>query len=182
MSFENYNALLGIVDAHAARVSEAHEEHLSCKLGCTACCRQDLAVSRVEADFLLHWLVQAGVPVQEPEPTALDQHDLFEDLAHGDACVFLSEGGGCGVYEARPLICRTHGLPIRLEDDEVDHCPMNFRGAEVPKGDTIALEPLNQRLGLIDLLYNQAEGDEPGGRFLLSGIREAALHFLQSAP
>ena len=33
--------------------------------------------------------------------------------------------GQCAIYEARPLICRTHGLAIGV-DGGLDHCPLNF--------------------------------------------------------
>ena len=38
----------------------------------------------------------------------------------GDACAFLSEAGRCTIYPARPLLCRTHGLPIRLTGQGAD--------------------------------------------------------------
>lgn len=65
------------------------------------------------------------------------------------ACAFLDEQGACRVYEARPYVCRTQGLPLRWfeevesedgEDwdvsEERDICPLNLEGpplAELPE-------------------------------------------------
>jgi len=38
-------------------------------------------------------------------------------------------GGLCSIYEFRPFICRTHGLPLlSMGDDgwELSHCELNF--------------------------------------------------------
>ena len=48
-------------------------------------------------------------------------------------CAFLDERGSCRIYEDRPYVCRTQGLPLRwLEDDQSgrtvefrDICPLN---------------------------------------------------------
>lgn len=63
-------------------------------------------------------------------------------LEHGQphaegACAFLDGEGRCRIYEERPYVCRTQGLPLRWieEDDEGsayearDICPLNDEGA-----------------------------------------------------
>ncbi len=183
--FNNYRALLAQVDGFGAQVARLHAGELRCRRGCTACCRQDLSVSRVEAEFLLRFLVERGeLPPSDGAKAEADDHPLFDALASGpDACVFLGPEGACGVYEARPIICRTHGFPLQLADGAVDVCPLNFQAhaaegyATIPKGARLGLDALNQKLGLVDLLYSRAQGEEPG-RFLLSGVREAAQEIL----
>lgn len=45
-------------------------------------------------------------------------------------CVFLVNDE-CAIYPVRPIICRTHGLPIKYPDrQEIDACPLNFTGIE----------------------------------------------------
>jgi hypothetical protein len=54
-------------------------------------------------------------------------------------CAFLDDDGACTVYDARPFLCRTHGLPLRTDDaadrprgglrvlrDDVSVCALNF--------------------------------------------------------
>ena len=49
------------------------------------------------------------------------------------ACAFLDDHGACRIYESRPYVCRTQGLPLRwIEDDDAavrveyrDICPLN---------------------------------------------------------
>lgn len=48
--------------------------------------------------------------------------------ASGGDCPML-DGGLCSIYEFRPFICRTHGLPLlSMGDDgwELSHCELNF--------------------------------------------------------
>ena len=62
----------------------------------------------------------------------------------------LLENGRCLLYAARPLICRTHGLPILIREEgqnRVDFCPLNFTGYDsLPGTALIDLERLNQVL------------------------------------
>lgn len=46
------------------------------------------------------------------------------------ACAFLDASGACRIYDERPYVCRTQGLPLRWLDDEagVEHrdvCELN---------------------------------------------------------
>jgi Fe-S-cluster containining protein len=45
-------------------------------------------------------------------------------------CVALDDDGRCAIYDARPLVCRSHGAPIRMRDSRslpvVDACFRNF--------------------------------------------------------
>ena len=164
------------VDGHLARVSERHPDAMRCRLGCTACCRQDLSVSRIEAEQILGWLAMNGVPEACGDRTEHDNHPRFEQLAGPAACPFLSTQGACGIYPVRPIICRTHGFPVRLSAGEVDVCPLNFEDEEaLPKEDVIDLELLNKTLSLIAVLHAQQVGDDTPGRYRLSSLREVAL-------
>jgi uncharacterized protein len=123
-------ALHDAVDALASPVSAAHGGRLTCRLGCSGCCQDDLTVYEIEA-----LRIQAEFPgllsTAEPGPTG--------------ACAFLDAAGGCRIYAARPYVCRTQGLPLRwLEEGEDwdfverrDICPLN---AEGPALDTLSDE------------------------------------------
>jgi len=58
---------------------------------------------------------------------------FFERTA-STPCPNLNERGECLMYEHRPLVCRTFGLPLRNADDYIgDICELNF--TEAPQAD-----------------------------------------------
>ena len=69
----------------------------------------------------------------------------------------LLVAGSCRLYAARPLICRTHGLPLLMtgaDGPRVDYCPKNFADvASLPAAAIIDLERLNTALVAINQLY-----------------------------
>lgn len=111
------------VDALCAPLVEQHRERLSCKRGCSGCCRDELAVSVPEAARIVA------------------QHG--ELLAHGTphrsgACAFLDHEGACRIYAERPYVCRTQGLPLRWLEERAgetvelrDICELNDTGVPV---------------------------------------------------
>lgn len=108
------------VSAAAGAVAAQNTERLRCARGCSACCVDGLTVFRVEAERIADEF--AAVLSAEPHPEG--------------ACAFLDSHGACRVYEARPYVCRTQGLPLRWfeETDEGvaelrDICDLNDDGA-----------------------------------------------------
>jgi uncharacterized protein len=66
----------------------------------------------------------------------------------------LLEAGACLLYPARPVICRTHGLPILASEGRVDFCPRNFGGLATLPGDAVLdLERLNAALAAVNALF-----------------------------
>lgn len=120
-SMKALRALHAEVDDRAARLAAQHAGRMQCRRGCSACCQDDLRVSQVEADLIraAHSDLLAG-----GEPAA------------SGGCAFLDEEGACRVYDERPLVCRTQGLPLRVlfedEAEEIveqrDICPLNLDG------------------------------------------------------
>lgn len=88
------------VDAHSQEILERLKEHgieLNCHAGCCRCCRDELSMTQAEAAVIRKYFPKIG-----------------QEKAHAvGACAFLDENGLCRIYEARPYICRTHGLPMR---------------------------------------------------------------------
>jgi Fe-S-cluster containining protein len=170
--FRNYRALVARIDAHHARVAQAHP--LRCARGCSACCYVRLTVSRVEADHIRS--SRPSVPARASRG-ALDDHPLFERLAGLEPCPFLGPEGDCAIYEARPLICRSHGLPLRI-DDRIDACPLNGDLAGAP---ALSLEVVNTTLAAIDAVYCRETG-RPAERVALADlareVEEEAEHEL----
>lgn len=88
-------------------------------------------------------------------------------------CLFLDEGR-CRIYEARPIICRSQGLPLRSREiaapRHLDWCPLNFKGfapADFDPAAVLNLETLNRLLaGLV-----REEEAERGGATGSPGLR-----------
>jgi uncharacterized protein len=132
----------GDVDEAAARLRERHRERLHCRAGCSSCCVDGITVFAVEAEHILHHhreLLERG----EPHPPG--------------ACALLDDAGRCRIYEHRPYVCRTQGLPVRWmdEDDEGnsvemrDICPLNQEGTpveELAPDDCWTIGPFEARL------------------------------------
>jgi len=73
---------------------------MACGSGCSDCCELE-SVLPLEARAI--------------ERYCTIHHVSFTVASHG--CVFLDkESRTCAVYPVRPLICRTHGLPLRHDD------------------------------------------------------------------
>jgi hypothetical protein len=135
-------------------VFERHRAQMVCRPGCADCCRQELTVLLVEALALMESLEALPGP-------------LRRQLARPDRgpCALLHQDR-CVVYAQRPVLCRTHGLPVRYADPdrpqqpaEVSWCPLNFTSGEVPPdavlegtlllaGLTVADGMLRDRLGV----------------------------------
>jgi Fe-S-cluster containining protein len=165
-SLRNYRELVSRVDALCRRIEDDFREHLACRKGCSDCCRH-LSLSRVEAAALGHAL--------SAQPPARIAH--IRERAQGagpDGPCPLLDDGICLLYEARPLICRTHGLPVMVKREgerQVDFCPENFRGlASLPAQAVIDLETLNATLAAVDGLFAAEAGsiDLPSKRLAIA--------------
>lgn len=142
--FENYNTLIARIDAHTAATLKTWEDHIACKKGCDQCCRC-LSLFPVEAFALSRAFSCLPEPVQKKIRQQAE--------ADKNQCPLLVDHA-CMVYNARPVICRTHGFPIYMENDgnaQVDFCPENFKGMkELPKEALLDIEQLNTMLTAVN--------------------------------
>lgn len=169
MLLENYRQLVGRVDALCRRIEATYGRHLACRKGCDSCCRH-LRLFPVEGVALARAL--AG---QDPGLVARIRERARKATPDGP-CPLLEEGA-CLLYAARPMICRTHGLPLIFSEGEgrrVDFCPQNFQGlSSLPASAVVDLDLLNATLATINELFvAEAYQGEPPGRDRLS-IAEA---------
>jgi Fe-S-cluster containining protein len=143
---DNYYALLAKIDELCSGTMSNHAEHISCKRGCSSCCRH-LTLFPVEAMAIATALAR----LQEDKMKAIRERIGAAEAS--DRCPLLCEDI-CLLYEARPVICRTHGLPLLLERNEakeVDCCPLNFKDVgSLPGSAIIDLERLNTLLTAIN--------------------------------
>jgi uncharacterized protein len=90
---------------------------MQCESGCSDCCVVRLTVTRVEADAIRDLV--AGWPADRRATLATNA------AASSTACAALDPAGRCLIYDARPIVCRSHGVPIRLRTT-VEVCHRNF--------------------------------------------------------
>ena len=130
------------VDRRATDLGREHADRLQCRRGCASCCVEGITVFAIEAER-----IRRG------------NGDLLANCrphAPG-ACAFLDEEGACRIYEDRPYVCRTQGLPLRWFEGDGDGrvelrdiCPLNEAGGEpiesLPAGSCWTVGPYEGRL------------------------------------
>lgn len=157
------------VDAFQDNLSSESKAFSQCRKGCSRCCMVDLSVFRVEADNIREWYTS----LSSSEKKSLKEK--WENDTPSGQCSFLCEDS-CTIYEARPLICRSQGLPLRFQEGGetyVDICPLNEDMMEVVKG----VEILN--LDLLNTILSKIEAME-GGERLRVDLTDLKKEFLKS--
>ncbi len=143
----NLDNLCHKVDGFFEALQARHGEHMECGRGCSSCCRGRLTLFEVEIRRLV-----AAVQALDEETRAEIARRAARDE---EVCPLLDDSGQCRVYDVRPIICRSHGAPIRV-DGRRDVCPLNFTGplplVALPDSDVLDLEQLNAMLSLINRL------------------------------
>ncbi len=90
-------------------VKQRHKGQLQCISGCFGCCQAGLTISNIEAVRISEWL--------RDRPEVADKiRDRSEMLNDPEFCNLLNRDGRCSIYEVRPVICRSHGLPVSFEE------------------------------------------------------------------
>lgn len=165
------------VDTFFTRVAARYPGQLACAPGCADCCRGELTVTAVEAAGIAR-AVSALAPAARAE--------LARRARDGTPCVALDADGRCAVYEARPIVCRSHGVPLRFTEPSpdgkrslpvLDACSKNFTGmdlAAVDPGSILDQQTLSVVLGGIDALFAQETGRPRGARTPLRDVLLAA--------
>jgi uncharacterized protein len=155
---DKYRGLRSHIDEKIKRLEEVHGSDITCHSGCTACCI-NLTVFPVEFFAILEDLKKSHT---------IQTASLFNEPA---PCGFLNEEGLCRIYPFRPIICRTHGLPILFLDDsqeepawEVSFCELNFRNntsIEFTDDTLLDIETINTELnGINDQFISSLSGNE----------------------
>ena len=142
-----YKSILNRADAFSRSVAESQPQHLQCGRGCSLCCYGLFEIGAADIPILAEGLAQlhpmrrrkivrraaemiAGL--RHPnlrECSALEKEQFFERTA-STPCPNLNEAGECMIYDHRPLVCRTFGLPFRNGDRYLgDICELNFTEA-----------------------------------------------------
>ena len=137
------------VDAFFERVQARHGADMQCGTGCSDCCHVRLSVTAVEANAIRTLI--AGFTV--------DQRRALATTSSPEHCAALDAAGRCRIYAARPLVCRSHGAPIRMRIDSlpiVQSCHRNFTHT-TPDADCVIDQ---ETLSTLSLAVDRAEGGD----------------------
>ena len=136
---------------HFAAANARSPGALSCRAGCSQCCRVRLGVFGVEAEPIAQAL--ADLERDDPELRARVRAQA-DDPGH-EACALLVDDR-CTVYDARPMICRSHGLAVRVRDEtsaRIDVCPLNYTDVEPPAASVLELAAVEAPLSVLARMY-----------------------------
>lgn len=167
---QDYHQLLDDLDAEIDRIAKMHVAAISCGPGCASCCLP-FSVLPIEAAC-----VHQAINTLPPASRDRLGRNLAEDTDH---CPLLINDL-CSIYAARPVICRTQGLPLayvdeKLETIEVSACPLNFPDdyAFAPEK-LLFMNGFNTRLADLNLAWCRKQNLTPDKRIPLADILRSA--------
>lgn len=179
----------GVLEAYegfAERVTPFSEaaslrEDVQCARGCSSCCVAGLSVCAVEASRLRRAIGELDSGVRE----------TVRKQARDDKrtqCVLLVDDA-CAVYDARPMVCRTQGLPLAYEAGtipaerlsaraadgrDLTWCPLNY-AAEAPKAaEILDASVIDRGVATLNRAFASVADVDPLERVSLSELAELA--------
>ena len=161
--------LVQIADAALADAARRGGEHLVCRPGCTQCCVGVFPIAMQDAARLrdglaeLQWAdaaraarvrgrvadslvrIEPWFPGDAATGVLGEDYEaaiLFEEFANDEVCTVLDPASGlCDLYEARPILCRTFGPPMRTEEGNLGTCELCFIHASTEEIAAAELDP-----------------------------------------
>ncbi len=155
-STETYISVLERADEFFRDVATSQPQSLQCGRGCSLCCYGIFEIGSGDVPLLaeglekLHHKRRSMIIRRAREIVSSFAHpdlrdctpaekDAFFERTKATPCPNLNERGECLMYEHRPLVCRTFGLPLRDGDRYIgDICELNFRDASQPQREKAA--------------------------------------------
>jgi hypothetical protein len=133
-----YRKLLSAIDRLCAKITKNSDGGITCYMGCSSCCEAGISLCPLEA-----FNIKESGAVQ----TSSDEN------GH---CIFL-KNDLCSIYDARPIICRTHGYPLLydgIDGLELSLCDKNFTSAgSIDSSLFIDMEETNALLAALNLEF-----------------------------
>ena len=169
----NYKKLTSRVDTLCSGIAADLGGQITCSAGCSSCCTS-ITIFPVEAAAMREALDKL------PGPHAEEILRHVSGQAGDERCPLLLNHH-CLLYDARPIICRTHGLPIIYTSGDQrssDCCSLNLTGAKsIPGSSVIDLDKLNLLLVAVNSTYlSQSGSTESPGRL---GIAEVIINYFR---
>ena len=175
--FLNYQALLNKVDEFSSQIIRKYQNHIRCGYGCSDCCQQNLNLLPLEYFFLREGFDLLHEPIKKNVRSRAAQ-----GLGDFSSCLLLDQGA-CLLYERRPIVCRTHGLPLFISEGDNarrDCCPKNFTAYcldLLPQTDFLHLDRLNILLITVNRVFASQMRIEAGVRLALNNLPDSNVIF-----
>ena len=157
--FLEYCKIRNNVDQKISEILSLYKEDILCKKGCSKCC---MAITLFPVEFFAIKQEISGSLSKILSLSNLNNSKESQD------CIFL-EKSICRMYESRPIICRTQGLPLlyfsdKLEDYTISFCDKNFTSCsedfEFDTEHSIDLDKLNSSLYKLNKEFTKEIGLE----------------------
>ncbi len=175
----DYQRFVARLDEHCDRVARRHAQRLVCAEGCASCCHRQLTVFAIEAESIRRWIrAQGGLAPFDGVPAGKSGHPSLLLASEEPPCALLDRAGRCRIYPVRPVICRSHGLPIAAKQEkggvQGDVCPLNFAEGEglrdVPSEDFLSLDTTNTVLAALNARFELESDGESATRVALAEL------------
>lgn len=154
-----YTTLIAELDERIAQLAEALAARLRCAPTCSSCCMA-FSLLPVEAAILQEKL----------------RHLSLSEPADPCGCCALLRDQLCQAYPARPVICRTQGLPLAYLDPEagtieISACQLNFaEDFAFSEEGLLFMDPFNERLATLNLHYCRSHGLATNRRIAIADL------------
>lgn len=165
--FKKYKILLEEIHRHTESLEDIHRNHMKCKNGCDLCCI-DFSIFPIEYHIILNE-IQKGNENIEPEVKT-----------ESNVCAFL-KNHSCTIYNHRPIMCRTHGLPLIYANDdgefELSACELNFTEfdfEDFTMENTMPQDKYNSKLFLLNKEFISEYTDKKYGELDLIPMKKLA--------
>jgi Fe-S-cluster containining protein len=147
---ESLSLLYDRIDRQVNRIVKIHAGRLHCCRGCVDCCIDDISINEAEAMTIRHHYADL-LKNKKPHPRG--------------ACAFLDGDNSCRIYERRPYVCRTQGLPLHWIEEKGgkmvalrDICPRNEKGTPIeklPEDDCWKIGPVETELAKLQNIISK---------------------------
>lgn len=168
--FSKYLSLRNEIDNRYVKLEKEHAPHMKCKAGCDHCC-MDYSVFPIEFFSILNAFEKKGLK------------PLINENAEDEACIFLNNNK-CTMYEHRPIICRTHGLPLLFMSEEgnweLSACELNFTEFDMEQfseENTFSQDTFNSKLFMLNKIFIMEQKETKYGEFDLIPMKKLKDHF-----
>ncbi|MCB9556091.1 MAG: YkgJ family cysteine cluster protein [Deltaproteobacteria bacterium] len=175
-----WRTLAAKIDARFAEVQARHATQMQCGAGCVSCCQSGLTVTALEAIAVVEAI--EAMPRRQQSNLRQTSHTRIQSAR----CPLLDDQGRCSIYESRPIICRSHGLPLLQvtsadSTPELSCCILNFCDADIPEDAILDSGQLTTTVFVANQLLCSRLGISPTARFALADLLTQGRSLLPAA-
>ena len=167
--FNRYQSLRREIDLVSDQLNTKHKNHMQCKKGCDFCC-MNYSIFPIEFNFIVNALKKKN------------EKPLVNNEAEEEVCIFLINNQ-CSIYSERPIICRTHGLPLLYMNNnnewELSACDLNFTDFEMndfSEENTFPQDKFNSKLFILNKEYLKTFKENKYGEFDLIPLKSLSSY------